>query len=440
MKIEQAKINEYYLKYSRNPINKVIENAITKNGVFNATYNNDMQRIHNFEFSNQVKKAGITNQKNSGRCWIFSALNILKTNVVEALNLKEFEFSQNYLLFWDKLEKANNILELMIEMPNLDFDDRLFAMFMEHLTSDGGYWEWAQSLIKKYGAVPKSVMEEVANSGNTDELNVVLQTHLISTIKTIKQAFSAQKTLDEIREIKEKAIERIFEINAKVLGLPPQTFSLEYRDKDDKFHKLNNLTPLEFVEKYAKLDYLNFVNLLDDPRKKYPKNTLLVSKYFASVIEGKKLSSINVDMQILKEATIKSLLDNNPVWFDCDVSASSDRKSGIMDTKIYSIDETLRPFNTLTKQDRVNYRISAPTHAMTFVGVDLDETGKSIKWEVENSWGDKVGNKGYFSMSDKWFDEYVFGVIVDPKYVNETVLKEVEQNQPITIEPWDVLS
>ncbi|KKB26899.1 Aminopeptidase C [Mycoplasmopsis meleagridis] len=440
MEIKKSLIENFYKKYQANSLNQVLENAITKNGILNATFNNKMKREHNFIFNVEVDKIGITNQKNSGRCWIFSALNILKVRAAKELNTKELEFSQNYLFFWDKLEKANNIFEIFISNPKLDFDDRLFGLIMDGFVSDGGYWEWAQSLIHKYGVVPKSVMNEVVTSESSEQLNSVLKIHIVSTIKEIKRAINDKNSLGLARKIKESSLERIFEINAKVLGLPPLAFDYEYKDKDNKYVKLNNQNPVDFAKTYCKSDYLNYVNLLDDPRDKYPKNTLLVSKYFASVIEGKKLSQIKVDIKEIKKAIIQSLKDNNPVWFDCDVAAFSDRKLGILDTEIYSINETLRIYNNLTKADRINYRISAPTHAMTFVGVNLDEENNPLQWEIENSWGEEVGKKGYFSMSDKWFDEYVFGAILDPKYVDPKILEEVKNNKIIEIEPWDVLS
>ncbi|MGY5139475.1 C1 family peptidase [Mycoplasmopsis gallinarum] len=438
MKISTEMIKKFYQKYQNNNQNKIIESAITKNGIKNATFNNDMLRKHNFEFSLESKKVGMTNQKNSGRCWIFSALNILKVQVAEKLNIDNFELSQNYLLFWDKMEKANNLFENIIANPNLDFDDRLFQMLVESSLSDGGFWEWAQGLIKKYGIVPKQTMPETFNSENTTVYNDVIMVHIVSTIKKLKKLVLENK-MTQAEEFKQLSLDRLFEINAKVFGLPPQNFALEYRDKDKKFHLIENLDPLTFLNKYTDNQFINYVNLLDDPRNKYPKNRLLVSKYFKSVIEEKTLSSINTNIQEIKQAIIKSLENNEPVWFDCDVSKFSDVQTGIMDTNLYLIDQTLRPFNDLSKADRLNYRITSPTHAMTLVGVDLDISGKPIKWEIENSWGDQKGNKGYFSMSDEWFDEYVFAAIVNPKYVNPDVLEALKQ-EPIFIEPWDILS
>ncbi|WP_272940698.1 C1 family peptidase [Mycoplasmopsis caviae] len=342
-------------------------------------------------------------------------------------------------MFWDKLEKSNTFLQIMIDMPELKFEDRLFSFLMQGTINDGGYWEWVAGLIKKYGAVPKSIMPETYNSSNTHALNIALNTQLISATKLIRDAVKNGASKDELLSIKHQCLEIIFEICAKTLGLPPQKFSFEYRDKDKKFNRVENISPVEFLQKYVGDDFLNKVNLLDDPRSENPKNRLLVAKYYRSVIEEKGLESLNVTMSVIKKAVIESLKDNEPVWFDCDVDSYSDRKGGIFDLELYKYEDMLNIKNQLSKEDRVNYRLSAPTHAMTIIGVNLDNDGNPINWEIENSWGDEVGKKGYFSMSDKWFEEYVFGVIVDPKYVDKEALKGL--NKPaIELEPWDPLS
>lgn len=439
MIIEEKDIKKLYKKYKRNKMNKVIENTMTKNGVKASCTNSDMFRKHNNQFSVQTPKAGMTDQKSSGRCWIFSATNVLKTKVLEKLNVESFQFSENYLFFWDKLEKANTFLELTIKYPDLKYDDRLFIDFMDFTAEDGGYWEWAQGLIKKYGLVPKSVMDDTFNSTRSREINEVLDFHLLAATHMIREAHKEGKSIEELRKIKQKALEVVFEINAKTLGLPPQKFDYEYRDKKKNFHRIENITPLKFLEKYVGLEFLNTINLVHDPRDIHPKNRLYSSKYYKSVIEGKTVQSLNTTIDELKKATIASLKNKEPVWFACDVSLYSETKTGILDTELFDYKNTLNIFDTLTKKDRVNYRLSTPNHAMTFVGVDLDEKGNPIKWEVENSWGEKNGKKGYFSMSDEWFDEYVFQVIVNPVYVSEEVLDGLDK-PAIQLEPWDPMA
>lgn len=441
MTINKREITTFYNRYNKEKTNKIIENAVTKNGIKNATYNNDVVREHNFVFSDQVKKAGITNQKSSGRCWLFATLNMLRVKILKDLNLESFELSENYLAFWSKLEKTNNFLELIIQNPKLKYDDRLWQIFVENgNVEDGGYWEWAQSLIKKYGIVPKDAMNETNDSQSTMMLAQVLNNNAFSAAKLIREAQSAKKSDEEIRKIKHRALNKAFDILAKTLGLAPQEFDFEYRDKDNKFFRVSKLTPLQFLDKYIGKDYLNKINLTDDPRKEHAKCVPYATKYIKALYEGKNMSYINAELKDMKKAVIASIKDEVPVWFDCDVTALyGDRKAGILDPNIYSINDSLAPYDRLTKEDRVNYRYSLPNHAMVLIGVDLDEKGNPIKWEVENSWGDENGKKGYFSMSDKFFDEYLFGVIVDPKYVDKKYIDALEK-QPVELEPWDPLA
>ncbi|MBU4693531.1 C1 family peptidase [Mycoplasma zalophidermidis] len=439
MELEMKNVKKFYKNYKKNNTNKLIENAVTKNGVLNATYNNEVRAFHNNEFSDQTKKGGITNQKSSGRCWIFAALNVLKPITMKKLNVESFEYSQAYTMFWEKMEKANTYLSLIIQHPELDFQDRLFELFLGFGHQDGGYWEWAEALITKYGVVPKSVMPETFSSSNTSQLNDVLQICLYNATLELRSLVKNGATENEANSVKEQALNKVFEICAKALGLPPVEFDFEYRDKDKKFKKISKITPLKWLKKYTSEDYRKLVNLYADPRDIYPKNTMLAAKYFRGPIESKTLSFINVDMSEIKSALIKSIKAGEPVWFACDMGPQIDSKVGIMDTKLYQIDEAFGLNNKLTKADKLNMKLSVPNHAMTFVGVDLDENNNPIKWEVENSWGDDKGAKGYFSMSDSWFNEYVYSIIVNPKYVSQDTLN-AQLKEPIEIEPWDPLS
>ncbi|MDJ1649055.1 C1 family peptidase [Mycoplasma phocimorsus] len=432
MKITNNLIQKFIENYNSNPINKIVENAITKNGVYNSIYNNNVRVKHNNVFSTQVKKGGMTDQKNTGRCWIFAALNTLKVDTMKILNTDKFEFSQAYTMFWEKMEKANTFMDLILKFPKLEFQDRLFNRILEFGAADGGYWEWVESLISKYGVVPKSIMQETISSSSTTQMNEVLKWHLISSAKLLREA----KSEKEIQDIRIASLEKVYEILSKCLGQPINVFDYEYRDKDDKFIRHTNLTPLTFLEKFCSPDYKNFVNLTADPRNRYPKNTLVKSSLFKTVNDKKALEYINVELNDLKISIINSLKDGQPVWFDCDMSPYIDKKAGIMDLDVFDINNSLSPFNILTKADRVNFSLSSPTHAMTFVGVDLDENNNVIKWEVENSWGEKIGEKGYFSMSDQWFDEYCFGAIINPKYVSSNILEALEKD-PVEADLFD---
>lgn len=414
----------------------VIANAIAKNGIEASSINNDIFRFHNFKFSDSVKKAEITNQKKSGRCWMFASYNVLKLKVMEKLNLKTFEFSEVYLFFMDKMEKSNNFLELMIEHIDEPLDSRLMESLLSLTAEDGNYFESFDSLITKYGAVPKCVMPETFGSSNSAAFIEELRKRLKRTAANMRKAHKEGKSIDELNKLKEETLYEIYNICTKVLGKLPETFDFEYLDKDDKFHKISNLTPLKFYEEYVGNYFETKVNLVEDPRERIPYGKVLELKYFKSVKEGRYIGSLNVPQEQIIKATIASIKAGEAVWFACDVLKDCDRKSGIMDKDLFKYDETLTEMGEFSRADRIDFRYSYLTHAMAFVGVDLDEDGNPIKWQVENSWGDENGDKGIFSMSHSWFLDENISVIVDKKYVDEKWLKGLEEEH-IMVEPWD---
>ncbi|WP_406614847.1 aminopeptidase C [Mycoplasmopsis hyopharyngis] len=434
--IDKNLLESFYKKYTKDKANLVIENAIAKVGPKEASFNNEVLRKHSFQFSVETKKSSITNQKKSGRCWIFATFNVMKTKILEKLNVEDFEFSQNFIHFYDKLEKANSLFTIIIENPNLTVDSRLFTTMFKDPVSDGGYWGFVPNLIAKYGICPKSAMPETYSSSNTMQMNEILHYITMNTIVDIQVAQKESLNIEQILKIKEEGLYNIFQTLVKSLGLPPKKFTFEYRDKDKNFKKIENISPLEFLNEYADNEYLDLIDLVDDPRKEHSKNSTIHYKYWKSVNEAPLVKNINVDLEVMKAATIASLKDNKPVWFGCDVGAYSDNKTGIFDTELFNYEQTFNFKNKLTKEQRVKYFVSPVSHAMTFVGVNLDKNGKPISWEVENSWGDEVGKKGYYSMSDKWFDEYNFEVVVNKKYVDQAILEQAEKNI-IELEPWD---
>lgn len=346
---------------------------------------------------------------------MFSALNVLRVGTMEKLNVETFEFSQAYLQFYDKLEKANTFLHYIIETKDLPITDRLVAHIMYGGAEDGGYWNFFVGLATKYGVVPKEVMPETYHSSDTAILNEVLDLRLKKAACLIRKS----KTIEEAEKIKEDALYQVYNICVKALGLPPKKFTYEYRDKDKKFVRISDITPKEFMEKYAQDDLLAKVELVQDPREENEKGRLYQIPYTCSVLEHGPYTFLNVTLDELKKATIASIKDEAPVWFGCDVGRFSDRKKGILDSDLYDYNNTLTELGEFSKKDRlVNYS-AYMTHAMTFVGVDLDENSKPLMWEVENSWGDEVGKKGIFSMSDKWFDDHNYSVVVDKKYISE---------------------
>lgn len=436
MNIDKNLLENFAKKYAKDKTNLVIQNAVAKVGPNEVSFNNEVLRNHSFQFSVETKKAGITNQKKSGRCWIFATFNVMKTKILESLKVEEFEFSQNFIHFYDKLEKTNSLFNIAIENPSFTIDTRLFTTLYKDPVSDGGYWGFIPNLISKYGICPKSAMPETFSSSNTYQMNTILHYVTINTIVDIKKAQENKESSESILKIKNDGLYTIFQVLVKSLGMPPKKFTYEYRDKDKNYQKIENITPLEFLKKYTDSEYLDLVDLVDDPRPEHAKNSTINYKYWKSVSEAPVVNNINVSLDVMKKATIASLKDNKPVWFGCDVGAYSDNKTGIFDTKLFNYEEVFNFQNKLNKEERVRYFVSPVSHAMTFVGVNLDDKGNPITWEVENSWGDEVGKKGYYSMTDEWFDKYNFEVVVNKKYVDQSILEEAK-DKIIELEPWD---
>lgn len=332
------------------------------------------------------------------------------------------------------MEKANNFLVNIINNRNEDLDSRLMEYLLTLTVEDGGYWDNFASLVRKYGSVPKECMPETYHSSNSKSFLYVMEERLKKAARDILRA----KTEEEMLEIKELALSKIYDICVKALGKPPKTIKFSYYDKDKKYHLIET-TPLKFYEDYVGLDSLDKVQLADDPRGKYKPGELLEVKYFKSVTEDKGVRLLIVPFSELKKATIESIKDGTPVWFAADVNHMFERTKGIIDENLYSFDKTLNELGEFTKADRMEFSFSRANHAMAFVGVDLDENGNPITWKVENSWGDKNGKDGIYSMSDKWFDEYNFLVIVDKKYISKEWLEKLDQ-EPKLIELWDPVS
>lgn len=432
--IDNKMLKEFESKFNQDKTNLVITPAIRNYGIDSASLQNDVLNKHNFVFSDEISTGEITNQKRSGRCWMFSGLNVIRIKTMEKLNVESFEFSESYLQFYDKIEKANSFLEYIEQTKDLDISDRLVKHVMELNSVDGGYWSFFVGLINKYGIVPKAVMPETYHSSDTSDLNYVLDMRLKKAAMQIRNATSKE----EIENIKKDALYQVYNICVKAIGMPPKQFTYEYRDKDKNFVRIENISPLEFKEKYVEDGIKDKIVILADPRKDKEKGRLYELEYATSVLEYGSSTHLNVDIEEMKNAIISSIKDKNAVWFGCDVGRDSHRKKGVMDIDLYNYDNTLTNLGTFTKEERLVNYASQLTHAMVFIGVNLDENSKAKYWKVENSWGDENGKKGIFSMSDRWFDEHCYEAVVDKKYLSEETLKGLEK-EVIKLDYYDPL-
>lgn len=434
--INKEKFKDLDKKFYADRANVIGQSAVTRNGITESVLDPDVIKDMRHSFSLELKQGEITDQKQSGRCWMFSALNTMRYRIIKDYKLETFELSQAYPLFFDKLEKSNYFLESIIKTLDEDLQGRLVKHILADPLGDGGQWDMFVNLVNKYGVVPKYAMPEVNASSSTREMDSYLTKMLRSFAKDLRKAHQEGKSLEELEKMKDGFNEDIYRALTLILGTPPKTIDFEARDKDDNYICDKNLSPKEFFDKYVKMNIDDFVSLINAPTADKPFNETFTVDYLGNVCEGKPVKYLNLPINELKKAAIRQLEDGYPVWMGCDVGQSFVRKEGILSTKAFKLEELFGLDFAMTKEDRLDYSESLMTHAMVFTGVDLDDEGNPIRWKIENSWGDRAGNKGYLVMSDEWFNEYMYQIAVDKKYLTDDQ-KEAWEKEPIHLKPWD---
>ncbi len=437
MAITSELIKTFSQRFSADPNNIIARNTVVRNGLNQSAVNSDLGKKYPFVFSTEIKGGEITNQKSSGRCWMFASLNTMRVNVMGDYNLGNFEFSETYPFFWDKFEKSNYFLENILDTLSEPTDGRLIQHLLQAPVQDGGQWDMFKGLLAKYGAVPKYAMPEAFSSTNSAKLGSLLTLKLRSNACILREGHQAGQSAEELRQAKEGMLYDIYQLLCIVLGTPPTEFDFEYRDKDNLYHADRKITPQVFFQKYVGWNLKQKLSLINAPTKDKPYGKAYTVKYLGTVHEADPIRYINVPSDVLKQAAIASLKDGHAVWFGCDVGQNHDRETAVMAMDAFDFETLLKTGFPLDKAQRLDYGESCLTHAMVFVGVDLDEDGKPLRWKVENSWGSDIGaNKGYFIMSDEWFDEYNYQVVVDQQYIPDKWLKAYDE-PVIELEPWD---
>lgn len=429
--ISLSEIKKYKNKFLKNNKNTASRNALIKNDLNTVSLNWENYSKINHHFSNLIKKElPVTDQKASGRCWGFAGLNLMRLKVVENLDLPNFEFSQNYFMFCDKLEKANYFLENIIQTKDHAYDSRLIMHLVKAPVQDGGQWDMFVNLINKYGAVPKDVMPETNHSSKSMSMNYIL-THKLREFASILR----KKRLKNLSSLKKEMMEVIFNLLAMFLGQPPDVINWSTRNKDNRYFFISDMTPKDFCKKYADINIKDKVCLIHAPMSNKKFNTVYTVEYLGNVVEGQIIKYLNVDVQKLKKSAIQSIKNNEAVWFGCDVGKRFSREQGVLDIGIYDYENVFQTDFKMNKQTRLEYGDSEMTHAMLLTGVDIKKRN-STKWKIENSWGTKSGNKGYMMMTDEWFDEYTYEIVVDKKYISKRLLKYLDM-EPVVLAPWD---
>jgi bleomycin hydrolase len=413
----------------------LMQNAVSKVDVTEVALNRSLVTSMDHTFSHALDNWRATNQMHSGRCWMFAGLNVLRVGAMKSLSLDEFELSQNYIMFWDKLEKSNYFLEAIIQTADRPVDDRTVHFLLKNLVSDGGQWNMFASLVKKYGVVPKSAMPETHSSSNSGSMNRILRRKLREGARNLRELHGRGVPASQLRAAKHDLLVTIYRILSIHLGTPPSEFLWQWTDNSRKFHRDGVLTPQQFARKYVTMPYEEYVCLVDDPRPSSPKGRTFTVEFLGNVVGEGEVKYLNVDIAEIKRLARQAILDGRPVWFGCDTGKMMDREAGLWDKELYDYRGVYNTGFSLTKAQRLGYGESAMTHAMVFTGVDIVE-GKPRRWRVENSWGEKVGKKGFFLMNDSWFDEYVFEIAARKSALSPKLRAAYEQ-KPIVLPAWD---
>jgi bleomycin hydrolase len=420
-------------EFAARPANRLMQNAVTQTAVDDVALDRRILTGIDHSVSHQLDDWKVTNQKQSGRCWLFAGLNLLRVGAARKLGVKDFEFSQNYLLWWDKFERANHFLEAIVETSDRDVDDRTVAHLLSDPISDGGQWNMFAALVAKHGLVPKSAMPETNSSSATRSMNRDLQALLRQGARDLRRLASAGAEAQ--RQHKREVLAAIHRVLSIHLGTPPQRFLWQWQDKDKEFHRDGWLTPAEFAAAYVQLPIDEYVCLVHDPRESSPVGRTFTVEYLGNIVDAPPVVYLNAEMDLLKRLAMEAVVGGEPVWFGCDVARMMRSDAGVWDAELFDYASVYDAPFTLDKADRLLHHETQMTHAMLFTGVDVVE-GAPRRWRVENSWGEDRADKGFWTMNDSWFGEHVFEIAVRRSALPPELSAALDQ-PPIVLPAWD---
>lgn len=419
--------------------NVVAKNAVSSAGIRAAARVPEGVARNALTFDVEVTQGERCNQERSGRCWMFASLNTMRYRIIKKYNLKTFELSQAYPLFWDKLEKSNWFFENVLDTLDEPLDGRLVSYLLADPIGDGGQWDMFKSLVKKYGVVPKEAMPETACSRNTHEMDSYLTRYLRGAARRLRESHAAGVAADDLAAMKKEMMGDVYHLLVTCLGEPPASFGVRLRDKDGRLALSGTFTPAAFFDEAVGMDVDDYVSLISAPTADKPFGHTYTVSRLGNVVEDGGVRYLNLPIQRLKECAVAQLREDLPVWFGCDVGQSYLREEGIMDTAALDVDGLFGfPVEgCMDRAERLDYGESLMTHAMVLEGVNLDEAGRPTLWKVENSWGADHGRDGFDTLSDAWFDEYVYQVVVDKKHLTDEERAAYETEEPRVLAPWD---
>ena len=441
--LDQTRLEGLRTAFDEREANHVAMNAVTQVGIDEVAHNYNRSRLLQHRFSVSIDNGTVTSQAHSGRCWLFSSLNVARFVARKALNIDgkstanpmgDFELSQNYAMYYDKLERVNYFLRDVAALVRAGepVDSQLMRFLMGDVMGDGGQWIMAMNIYKKYGAVPKQFYPETASSQNTSQMNDQLR-------RLLHQATAHMvANPDGIDEIIDQTLEAGHRILTIHLGTPPTSFDWEWTDKDGVFHRDGRITPQEFWKRYVNAGLEDYVCLVDDPRPEHPKGRKIGIEHLGNVAGGDPTEYLNVPVEVMKDCARRLMSEQGlPVWFGADCHPMMDRKAGQWATDLFEYGRVYGVDFDMDKEQRVRFGDSAQNHAMAFVGVDVADDGRTTnRWRVENSWGGDIANKGYFTMSDDWFSQYVYEVAVPKSMLSEEYRRAFDQ-EAIMLPAWD---
>ena len=430
--ISEDMLNELRAGYTATEAQKAARNALAVNPISELSVNADNLAMIDTHFSHRVKTKGITDQQQSGRCWLFTGLNVLRAKMIDEQGLPSMEFSQNYLFFYDQLEKCNLFLQGVIDTRHLPMDDRQVEWLFKNPLNDGGQFTGVSNLVMKYGVVPAEVMPENYQSNNTAAMSSLLKLKL----REFGLQLRNQKDRRAPVALKAEMLTEIYSMLARCLGVPPTEFEWSRQDANGNIVETKRYTPKSFYKEYfGGMDLeKDFVMIMNDPSREYHK--VYEIEYDRHVYDGDNWLYLNLPIDEVKALAIASIKDNTAMYFSCDVGKFLDRKAGVLDMERFDYESLMGVEFGMNKEERVRTFASGSSHAMTLIAVDLDDEGNAKKWMVENSWGASKGYQGNLIMTDEWFEEYMFRVVVDRKYIPAETLKLLEQ-KPIMLPSWD---
>ncbi len=421
--------------YQGTASDKALRNAIGNNSIRNLALNQENMQDMDTHFSVRVNSKGITDQQSSGRCWLFTGLNVMRAKAIAKYGMPAFEFSEIYPFFWDQLEKSNLFLQGIIDTSDKPLEDKTVQWLFQHPLSDGGTFTGVADIVGKYGLVPKEAMPETNSSNNTSQMAELISLKLKEYGLQLRELGTNGAKRSVMLEEKTKMLGTIYRMLVLNLGVPPTEFNFVRKDAQGNPVETEHHTPMSFLEKYGDKNLLtNYVMLMNDPSREYYKCYEI--DYDRHRYDGKNWTYINLPVADIKEMAIASLKDSTMMYFSCDVGKFLNSKRGLLDVNNYDYESLMGTTFGMDKKQRIQTFSSGSSHAMTLMAVDLDKDGKPLKWMVENSWGPQAGYQGHLIMTDRWFDEYMFRLVVETKYVPEKV-KELLKQKPIRLPAWD---